>query len=266
MIGRRPSATADERSGGRHELKYLIRPEQAGAITEFVRPYLELDKYCVSRENNAYTVRSIYYDSPAFVCFHEKLDGVRERNKFRIRTYNDMLHAAYLENKRKVGSTHHKVKTHLTPGVLVALAQRDREAVREASSGSGSSFPPVLEQLLYRMARDAFAPTSLVVYDREAYVYPGQNDIVRLTFDRNLRACAYPALGDIHSECDLKPLLYHWTILEIKFTGMIPRWFRRLNTLFDLKRQACSKFGMSIAQLLGESPRLKDGIRYAAIY
>ena len=248
----------------RHELKYLIRPEEAVAITEFIKPYLELDKYCISRANSEYTVRSIYYDSPSFDCYHEKLDGIRERQKLRIRTYNQATNVAYLENKQKIGGTHHKSKTALCPEILTALACRDDVAVRSACGPDGPE--QVLEQLLYRMNRDAYAPLSLVVYDREAYVYPGQQDWVRLTFDRNLRARLFPELSSIHDEADLEPLLYHWTILEIKFTGLIPRWIRRLNTLFDLRRQACSKFGMSVACLLGEAPRLKDGIRYAAIH
>ena len=249
---------------GRHELKYLIRPEHAAAIAEFVQPHLELDKYCVSRENNQYTVRSVYYDSPSLTCFHEKVDGVRARHKFRIRSYNEVLTVAYLENKRKVGDTHHKTKTRLGMATLDALARRDCHAMLNVADGDSVS--AVLDQLAYRMARDAFSPVSLVVYEREAYVYPGQHDIIRLTFDRNLRARPYPNLEELHVEDGLTPLLYQWTILEVKFTGLIPRWFRRLNTLFYLKRQACSKFGMSVAQLLGESPRLKDGLRYASIY
>ncbi len=249
---------------GRHELKYLVRPDHAAAIAEFVQPHLELDKYCVSRENNQYTVRSVYYDSPSLTCFHEKIDGVCARHKYRVRSYNEALSVAYLENKRKVGDTHHKTKTRLAAATLDALAHRDSHAM--LNSADGAAVAPVLNQLAYRMTRDAFAPLSLVVYEREAYVYPGQHDIVRLTFDRNLRAQLYPTLEDLHVEDGLIPLLYQWTILEIKFTGLIPRWFRRLNTLFHLKRQACSKFGMSVAQLLGESPRLKDGLRYASIY
>ena len=248
----------------RHELKYLIRPEEAGAIAEFIKPYLELDKYCVSRPNSQYTVRSIYYDSPSFECYHDKLDGIRERQKLRIRTYNQAKTAAYLENKRKIGGTHRKTKTALSPDVVAALASRDDSAIRAASGTKGPE--QVLGQLLYRMARNAYAPVSLIVYDREAYVYPGQHDVVRLTFDRHLRAKLFPESSSIHSEEDLQQLLYHWVILEIKFTGLIPRWFRRINTLFDLRRQACSKFGMSVAFLLGEAPQLKDGIRYAALY
>jgi len=262
--GSDPRLRSSELRNGRHELKYLIRPDHAAAIADFVQPYLELDKYCVSRADDQYTVRSIYYDSPSLACFHEKLDGVRTRHKYRVRSYNEALSVAYLENKRKVGNTHHKTKTRLTPDTLDALARRDYHAMLLRTDAHAGA--QVLDQLAYRMARDAFAPLALIVYEREAYVYPGQHDIVRLTFDRHLRAKVYPDLSDLHVEAGLTPLLYHWTILEIKFTGLIPHWFRRLNTLFHLKRQACSKFGMSVAQLLGESPRLKDGLRYASIY
>ena len=60
-------------SRSRYEFKYLVRPEVAERVVDFLAPHLEMDEHCRGRDSNSYTVRSIYFDSPDFECFHEKL-------------------------------------------------------------------------------------------------------------------------------------------------------------------------------------------------
>jgi len=238
---------------GRHEFKYLIRDDQSEAIAASLQPYLELDKYSESRPRDSYTVRSIYYDSPAFTCYHEKANGEKNRRKYRLRTYNGAGTPAFLECKQRWGGTYTKCKERLTKAEVTALRER-RGLDATIASPAG-----VLGQLLLGMDRWDYGPTSLVVYDREAYVSPGQQDTVRVTFDRNLRARLFPELDEIHGETDLVPLLYGWTILEVKFNDAVPRFLGRLVTAHGLQRQACSKYGVSIASLLDENPTRKEG-------
>jgi SPX domain protein involved in polyphosphate accumulation len=55
------------------------------------------------QESGEYTVRSVYYDTPGFHCYQEKMDGVKVRKKFRIRGYNQPAEDSivFLEIKRK---------------------------------------------------------------------------------------------------------------------------------------------------------------------
>jgi len=54
-------------------------------------------------ENREYTVRSIYYDSPAMDSYNEKIEGVKVRQKFRIRGYDseEESQELFLEIKNK---------------------------------------------------------------------------------------------------------------------------------------------------------------------
>jgi len=239
---------------GRHEFKYLIRSDRIESISALLEAHLELDKYGAHRPRNSYTVRSIYFDSPTFRCYHEKLAGEKNRRKYRLRGYNGgETPASFLECKQRRGETYTKRKMRLHEQEVSGL--RGRVGLGGSVDDPGS----VLGQLLLSMDRWQFAPTSLVVYDRIAYVWPGQQDAVRVTFDRNLRAQLYPSIEELHSDAELVPLLYGWTILEVKFNEFIPPFLSQLINGHGLQRQACSKYAVSIAQLLGENPTKKEG-------
>lgn len=245
-------------STGRHEFKYLIRSERCAEIESFVSPHLELDKYSQSRARNSYTVRSIYYDSPAFTCYYEKYNGEKNRRKYRVRTYNDSA-ATFLECKQRRGGTYTKQKVRLRDEKLTALDERHG---LDATILNPSD---VFGQLLLRMDRWQYQPTALVVYDRIAYVYPGQQDTIRITFDRNLRGLVFPELDEIREEAHLAPLLYGWTILEVKFNDIVPRFLDKLVAMFELQRQACSKYGLCIALLLDGNPTKKEGLNHVCV-
>lgn len=245
---------------GRYEFKYLLRPELAERVVDFLAPHLEMDKRCRERDSNSYTVRSIYFDSPDFECFHEKLGGQKYREKFRIRTYNDPRSAPlFLEDKIKNGLSYVKAKVTLNSDSLKAIKDLDYDSLNNADMLDKDR--KILDKFFFHIYRKAYSPVALVVYDREAYVYPGQ-DTIRVTLDKNLRAKMFPSLAEIYNEDGLEYLLYHWIILEIKFTDLAPRWVRTLNTLFHLKRQACSKYCTSVAHFLGEIPSFKDGLTH----
>jgi hypothetical protein len=245
-------------STGRHEFKYLIRSEMCEEIEAFVSPHLELDKYSQSRPRDSYTVRSVYYDSPSFTCYYEKYNGEKNRRKYRVRTYNDSA-AMFLECKQRRGGTYRKRKVRLSEKDVATLGERRGldAAIADPSN--------VLGQLLLSMDRWQYQPTALVVYDRIAYVYPGQQDIIRVTFDRNLRGRIFPTLGEIHSEANLAPLLYGWTILEVKFNDIVPRFLEGMVARFGLQRQACSKYGVCVALLLDENPTKKEGLNHVCV-
>jgi hypothetical protein len=241
-------------STGRHEFKYLVRSDACDEIAAFLSPHLELDKYSQGRPKDAYTVRSIYYDSPRFTCYYEKANGEKNRRKCRVRTHNqDESTAVFLECKQRRGGTYTKEKARLTPNELASL--RDCRGL-DASAAEPAS---VLGQLLLCTDRWDYQPTSLVVYDRTAYVYPGQHETIRVTFDRNPRCCLFPSLDDLRREDDLVLLLYGWTILEVKFNDVVPRFLAQLVTRFSLERQACSKYAVGVSFLLDENPSKEEG-------
>ena len=242
----------------RYEYKYLLRRELARGITTFLSQHLELDEYCLERENQNYTVRSIYYDNPGFKCFHEKLDGQKYREKFRIRTYNKPVTAPiFLEDKKKNGSFYEKHRAELSDDTMRMIDDPHFNANEERSIPEKDK--SLIDRFLFHLRGKAYFPSALVAYEREAYVEPGGNNI-RVTLDKNLRAVLFPDLDQIYEEERLEYILYNWIILEVKFSQLLPRWLKRLVSLFNLNRQACSKYCTSVGHFLGEAPELKGSM------
>lgn len=73
------------RKFNRFELKYVITLQQAERIKTALRAYLIPDEH--GNKNGRYAVGSLYYDSPDFRCYREKVDGIKFRRKLRIRRY-----------------------------------------------------------------------------------------------------------------------------------------------------------------------------------
>lgn len=238
---------------GRLELKYLLSPEEARQVSRFLAARLEVDPHARGRPGNAYTVHSVYFDSLGLICYHAKQNGAPVREKYRIRTYNEPGSAPiFLERKARQGHLYRKEKARLNDAWLGCLAARDG-----LGSPAAADCPSVVQRLLYRMDRQAFVPTVLIAYEREAYVEWADQDTVRITLDRNLRAQAAPRLEAIHDEEDLRPLLTHGVILEVKFSDGVPWTLRELTRRVSLLRRACSKYAASIEHVVLNSATTK---------
>ena len=70
----------------RNELKHLITPGDRAAICASMRTVAKLDPHAA--ETGYYTIRSLYFDNYRDQALREKVDGINEREKFRIRYYN----------------------------------------------------------------------------------------------------------------------------------------------------------------------------------
>ena len=71
----------------RYEFKYIITNATSNAIEGEVKNFMQYDGYASKEKDNAYYVRSQYYDNDLSTHFFEKVDGMRDRYKYRIRTY-----------------------------------------------------------------------------------------------------------------------------------------------------------------------------------
>ena len=66
----------------RHEIKHYISEADAVSIRRNLSVVASVDSHAV---NGAYRIRSLYFDDLDNTALWEKLDGVNERRKFRIR-------------------------------------------------------------------------------------------------------------------------------------------------------------------------------------
>lgn len=241
----------------RYEFKYLIRPELVEMVRLFLESCLTRDRFCDNRDSNDYSVRSIYFDSPTFECFHAKMSGEKHREKFRLRTYNSPGCAPYfLECKRRIGLLCAKDRIEMAPPVVRALQELDYDGLQRMEL----SHRKVWDRFFFVLYRRAYIPVLLVAYEREAFRDPEEE--IRVCLDKNLRARMFPELGSIYEEDRMEYSLRDYAILEIKFSQLIPQWMEQLQTRFRLKRQACSKYCTSIAYFMGECPSLRGGLAH----
>ena len=67
----------------RHELKFFINEMQYIVLSGILDQVLQRDPN--GDENNEYHIRSLYFDTVFDDALHDKLDGVQNRDKYRIR-------------------------------------------------------------------------------------------------------------------------------------------------------------------------------------
>jgi hypothetical protein len=100
----------------RYEFKYLLRKQLSDAIEEEVRHFMAYDGYVHPELGNRYFVRSLYFDNWIASNFYEKVDGLKRRNKYRIRTYSqeeDCDVPLFLEKKGRVNERTYKLRTSI---------------------------------------------------------------------------------------------------------------------------------------------------------
>ena len=229
---------------GRLEYKFLASTSLADRIRADLLPYVRPDAQHGSQGPGAYTVRSIYYDTPRFHCYDAKLAGLRVRRKFRVRGY-DHPHQdsiVFLEIKKKCADF---IDKHRAP-----LLGRDLEsllATRDIDRYVLETDPPEqarrdAERFLYHYYRYHLSPAALVVYDREAYL--GKYDSsLRITFDKNLRGSPSPRLAALYDDACLATAISGAFVFEVKFhRNALPGWVRSIISRYRLPRMALSKY------------------------
>lgn len=231
----------------RYEYKYLVPNSLIGKIREEIFPFVKLDDFAKKHSDGQYTVRSIYYDSPQFSCYKEKIDGIKDRKKYRVRGYNNLSDKSitFLEIKHKNTNCVSKSRAPLYyKNISVTLNSKNVEDYVLSFSGNGIEKKDAGKFLYYYYLKN-LRPAILVIYEREAY--QGKFDpSLRLTFDKNLRSVIYPDINQLYEEKEAKNILKNYFIFELKFYGTLPSWIRTLISKYGLNRQSLSKYTMSL--------------------
>ena len=83
----------------RHEIKHLVNYEDFVPLLKRLRAVMKPDAHAGLA--GFYRVRSLYFDNLQDKALREKLDSVSQREKFRIRFYNEDTSYIRLEKKTK---------------------------------------------------------------------------------------------------------------------------------------------------------------------
>ncbi len=224
----------------RYEQKYLLNRYQYDEIRRILEAMTERDVH--ARENGEYMIRSLYFDDMYRSAYNEKMDGVYRRKKYRVRIYNCSDNAINLECKYKEGAYINKESFLLTKEEYDGLLKGDAGFLLKKDS-------PLAGELYVDIRTKLLKPCVIVDYEREPYVFDAGT--VRITFDKNLRACN--AADDIFSKDIPSYQVFRQDelILEIKFTGYLPERIRQIFKVRNFTQVSASKFCLCVDRING---------------
>ncbi len=217
----------------RHEWKYLLNYSQYLALRSRLRPVMRPDPH--AGPEGTYQIRSIYWDSYADTALREKIDGLAQREKFRVRYYDDDLSHIFLEKKIKNNNLCLKLSAPVT-------AQECRRLLDGDWVWMANHVSPLVVEFYTKLSTRQLRPRVLVSYRREPYIYAPGN--VRITFDSHIRTSLFsrefllPQRQQISAEDKPGDM-----VLEVKYDAFLPDVIFKLLQTPGLRQQAFSKYG-----------------------
>lgn len=229
----------------RFEYKYLVDLKDLESVRNDFSPYLEYDYYSQINDAKDYTVRSIYYDTNSLRFYREKIEGIKNRKKIRIRTYNrhQDFNPIFLEIKRKYGDKIIKNRSVYDAHLYSELLEK--RCIVSAVNSQTKTLCENSTKFMHNVLINSLVPTVLISYDREAY-FSKINNSLRITFDKNIRYSVYPEFHTFFNDSELKNALEGYFILEIKFNTGFPKWISQIIQKHSIVRKSLSKYSICI--------------------
>lgn len=215
--------------GFRTENKYIITEDIIEALYTQLCEMMYPDS---NMKDNQYLVRSLYFDDYTDSCLDEVENGLREKEKFRIRTYNGDDRLIKLELKKKLDGK--------TKKLVCAISSKEvRDILRNDLELSGES-EELIKRLWTEQKTRLLHPVNIVEYERMALTDPIGN--VRITFDKNIGASNRIERffeKNIYA-IPIMPKGQH--ILEVKYDEFLPEYIKRILDSWSFQRTSYSKY------------------------
>ncbi|MDT8862074.1 polyphosphate polymerase domain-containing protein [Alkalihalobacillus sp. MEB130] len=218
---------------GRRELKHEITKMDCYLLRNKLKHYMEVDPH--AGKDGTYLIRSVYFDNFDNKVLTQKKEGYYERDKYRVRLYNDNTDVLNLEKKSKRNNLTFKQKCSMTAqeyermrsGDIHWMEHDDRTLIRE---------------LFFHMNHFQLKPLTVVDYEREVFIYRYGN--VRVTFDSSIKTSIRnnDLLNRNLSMVETDPDV---VVLEVKFDEYLPIVIKQLLQIGDRRSCAYSKYQMS---------------------
>ena len=216
----------------RVEDKYACDEKMLTIIQGRLKTVLYPDKNQL--DDVGYKITSVYFDDLYDTHLQDTDDGIRFREKYRIRIYNDSFRTIKLEVKYKKDSRVYKKSKNITFEQMKQLLSG--QCITDESPSANNTIT------LFNLAikNHGLRPKVIVEYDRTAYIYDAGN--VRITLDRNLRTST-DFNGFIHnnSAC-YSPIAERDRVLEIKYDEFLPGFIARILENGHMNRVSFSKY------------------------
>ncbi|MBQ3076129.1 MAG: polyphosphate polymerase domain-containing protein [Clostridia bacterium] len=211
----------------RHELKFYVNSAYVPMLFSRLSATMPMDRHTLRAGD--YRIRSLYFEDPSLSCYLDKLNGLENRAKFRLRFYNSDLSYIRLEKKEKRGKLCLKQFEEISPELVRCLLSP------EESREGGALF----DEMLFRVHHEGFRPFLFVDYSRSAFLHPIGN--VRITLDRNVTASRY--VRDLTDDVSPIPVLEDgMSVLEVKYDDVFPPYLSKLLEDIPKLQSSVSKF------------------------
>lgn len=195
----------------RNEWKYLISTSEKDLLELRMRYILKKDPHA---GDNGYMIRSLYFEDYFNSAYEEKESGILMRKKYRIRIYDYSDRSIKLERKKKYGSYIYKESAPLTKEEFYKILNGEYEFLL-------TSKYPLCREFYVECVSNLMRPRTIVDYERVPWIM--DEGTVRITFDSDVRA-AVGGYDIFDSTLPTLPVLEQGkTIMEVKFTEMLPQ-------------------------------------------
>ena len=214
----------------RVEDKYFLSGEELYLMEKRMGSILNYDGY--SHEERGYKISSLYFDDICDTCLADTIDGNSQRDKYRIRIYEDSFDVVKLEVKSKYYNRTQKRTVNISRKEMKRLCCGECIGAPNDLGNPRTAFNiAILTRKL--------SPKVIVTYERKAYVYETGN--VRITFDYNIRGSNQINLfGDGNLIYDF-PKDYD-SVLEVKYDEFLPDFIAAMLEMNSMQQISNSKY------------------------
>lgn len=213
----------------RTENKYLLSPQKAAYLRKMLAEILPLDSQCGT---NGYLVRSLYFDTVENSDYYDKVNGLRNRRKIRLRIYSPDDKSAKLEVKEKQGDNQWK------RSLIISRADAGKLISGQYGRLNKVYDTPFANQVLHRMEIEGYRPKNIVQFQRIAHVCRTNDTRITFDFDLKFTESNFELFSETLSLC---PVL-HPIILEVKYRRFLLSYIKSALHIADSQRISTSKY------------------------
>ena len=201
------------------------------SVESEIMHFMQYDNFVKNKKDKSYFVRSLYFEKKENDNFYEKIDGLKFRKKYRIRSYSKSFNKnIFLEQKAKDNDRVFKKRISLKKNIFDKIIKNQINDVNFKSSNEINFY----EDFTFKVLKKKEYPKIIIDYDRKPLI-SDYDSFFRISIDYNLVA------RNINMDKKIDCLVDH-KIMEVKFFRRIPLWFHRIIQKYNLRRVSVSKF------------------------
>ena len=213
----------------RHEWKHEINASDRIMIRHRLGAVARSDSHAV---DGKYLIRSLYFDDLKDSALREKINGVDNREKYRIRYYNLDPSLIHLEKKSKIHGLCNKRSCSITREEAQSIVDGSIDWMKDCDRD-------LIRELYTKMKNTGLKPKVIVDYIREPFIFDAGN--VRVTIDYDLRT-GLNCIDFLNPDCVMIPAPESPILLEVKWDEYLPDIIRDAVNLKGRREQSFSKY------------------------